>query len=700
LTLNLIWGYNDAKMIRLPALLVLTTALAHAAEQPFTTAADVTAYGTARLLDATGHPAQLSGTVDSHVCHGTILTDTTGAILIRPEPYLASWAWQPGDQLSVFGHIQTSRQGEIVVKVTDVRKTGHVTPAEPANVTVKDIAAGRITFRRVRLRGVVTNAFRDEIDPNWNWLYLTADGASTVVAFSDANMKQETLTGLVDATVDVTGVSLPALCGDRSFPGAYVEIASLDDLKVLEPPAADPFAAPEYREFSRVPDVRSPHYAHRQRLFGRVLATWRGDRLLLVTPERHRLLARIRRGTSLPAVGETISLVGFIRRDAFFTFLTDGLYRPETCETIEPEPSELLSLEDAFIGNEGYSAFAFGRPMRITGTVRSVTSAKTPYGRLLVDADGQLVPVEFGAGDPPEIGSVVEVTGLCVTTAESDDWDIGFGRLRGFFLVPRQQDDVRIVRAAPWWTPTRLMIVIGSLVGALVAILLWNVLLRRLAERQGKELFKSQIASVTSLLRIDERTRLAVELHDALSQQLTAVAYEIAAAESVRVTEPDTSAGHLSVASQMLRSCRTELRRCLWDLRSEALDEKDFAEAIRRTVKPVIGEAELSIRFNVSRARIGDLTAHAVLCIIRELAANAVRHGKALHIHIAGERKDNGLRFSVRDDGCGFDPATAPGSSTGHFGLTGIRDRINRQGGTFDLDSRRGTGTRVVVSLP
>ena len=77
----------------------------------------------------------------------------------------------------------------------------------------------------------------------------------------------------------------------------------------------------------------------------------------------------------------------------------------------------------------------------------------------------------------------------------------------------------------------------------------------------------------------------------------------------------------------MLTSCRTELRRCLWDLKSDALNERDFAKAIRMSTEPVLGNARLLVRFNVPRSRVNDSTAHAILSIIRELAANAVRHG-------------------------------------------------------------------------
>ena len=82
----------------------------------------------------------------------------------------------------------------------------------------------------------------------------------------------------------------------------------------------------------------------------------------------------------------------------------------------------------------------------------------------------------------------------------------------------------------------------------------------------------------------------------------------------------------VDTAAKMIRSCRTDLRRCLWDLRSDVLDETDFAEAIRKTVAPVAGSASVDVRFARPRAAIRDSTAHGVLNAVRELVANAVQH--------------------------------------------------------------------------
>ena len=118
-----------------------------------------------------------------------------------------------------------------------------------------------------------------------------------------------------------------------------------------------------------------------------------------------------------------------------------------------------------------------------------------------------------------------------------------------------------------------------------------------------------------------------------------------------------------------------------------------------QAVSPIIGQTKLAIRFNVPRERIYDTSAHAIVRIIRELVSNAVNHGKAQTIRIAGAIENNSLFFSVSDDGCGFDIAHAPGVEECHFGFQGIRERVAKFHGDMKIESDLGKGTRISISM-
>ena len=150
----------------------------------------------------------------------------------------------------------------------------------------------------------------------------------------------------------------------------------------------------------------------------------------------------------------------------------------------------------------------------------------------------------------------------------------------------------------------------------------------------------------------------------------------------------------------MLNSCRTELRQCLFDLRSDTLEETNFSTAISRTLDQLDGNTTIKVRFNVPRSRLKDTTAHAILAIVRELTGNAIRHGAATEVLVAGSIEPGRILFSVRDNGSGFDPESCVGPLQGHFGIEGIRNRLEKLNGTLSIDSRPGDGTRAVVVIP
>ena len=243
------------------------------------------------------------------------------------------------------------------------------------------------------------------------------------------------------------------------------------------------------------------------------------------------------------------------------------------------------------------------------------------------------------------------------------------------------------------------MVLIAGLIAVLGAIFIWNRLLTRKVEKRSRQLLEEQIAHVTSDLKTMERTRLAIELHDSLAQNLTGVALELQTVKELVRDETDAAVSHLETADRSLRSCREELRNCLRDLRSEALETDDVNEAIRLTLDPHAGGADVSIRFNVPRDKLTDNTMHALLRIIRELVINAIRHGHATAVRVAGAIENGKLLFSVSDNGCGFDVGNHPGIREGHFGLQGVHDRIRGFEGEMDIRSDAEHGTKVTLAL-
>ena len=293
----------------------------------------------------------------------------------------------------------------------------------------------------------------------------------------------------------------------------------------------------------------------------------------------------------------------------------------------------------------------------------------------------------------------VSVSGTCVMETEKMGLNRVFPHVTGYRIVVRDPVDIQVLAHPAWWTPERLLTALGLLLVVVIAIVIWNTLLRRAVSRRSKELETEIVARIGADLKVYERTRLAVELHDTISQNLTGVAMRLRTAAIVADSDPTAVARHISLATKTLDVCREDLRNCLWDLRNLTLDEDDVNEAIRKTLAPHLKDAKLTVRFRVPRDRMSDNTTHTILSIVRELTVNAVRHGKATSVRVAGSIEGDKLLCSVKDNGRGFVPDNAPGMSEGHFGLQGIRDRIKAFEGDFRIDSAPGEGTRVLIAL-
>lgn len=274
------------------------------------------------------------------------------------------------------------------------------------------------------------------------------------------------------------------------------------------------------------------------------------------------------------------------------------------------------------------------------------------------------------------------------------------GESRGNWLVTAKEDEsAKITKLPHYLTPTNILLAICSAATLILVILAWNTLLRRHIDRRSRELASERLASFSTSLKVEERTRLSVELHDTISQMLTGIALELDAARDFAQSDTKEMNRHLDLAARTLSSCRNDLRNCMWDLRNQTLDDYTMDEAIRRTLAPHISGVSLSVRFAINRELLSDTTALAILRIIRELTHNAVRHGKATTIKIAGCIENSTLLFSVTDNGGGFDPAAAPGVEQGHFGLQGITERTEQLNGELKINSTRGKGTKAVVSI-
>lgn len=557
-----------------------------------------------------------------------------------------------------------------------------------------------------RLRGHVRDAVIDDIDELWAFLTIdAADGAALAIAMIGPQAKAR-IRDLIGAEVELRGTISPQnpLISRRYF-GPTFHFQSLQNLTVLKPRGKSLFDAPDIRLLRGL----TPHEisgSSRHRVRGQVLAVW-NTRKILVRAENGENITIELSSDAVPPVDAMIEVVGFPETDLYALNLSRGEWRPIAGLAVPPnEPVRRLSARELMLDVEGKSkikARFYGAPITIRGVIRQISDDPSTKHRSYIEADHRLIAVHTDTLPALPSGfeqeSTVEVTGICILETERWRENVIVPRVTDIFLVPRSEKDLTVLRKPPFWTPFRFFVTLVALIVVLVLILAWNATLRVLVTRKSRALLKEQVERSEALFRVDERTRLAVELHDSVAQDLTSVAMQV---ETAALLSADTSPKiqqTLRSATMMLQNCREELRICLWDLRNGSLDEKNMEDAIRRMLKPLLGDTKLHIRFNVIRSHVLDATAHTTLRIVRELVSNAIRHGKAKTIRIAGAIEGNHILFSVSDDGVGFDLKSVPGIPQGHFGLTGIRERVRKLNGKIVFSTALGQGTKASITL-
>ena len=634
-----------------------------------------------------------SGQVSGLGARGLNLFDETGGESLNAGASLLKGV-SNGDLCRVSGVLTMDQQRDRHLVATSVERIGKGPLPEVLRLSAADFDRPANRYREVCVRGVLESAVVDELDPRYAWMTVRTDTGTVMASFPTDGLDIGDLTAIVDAEVELKGELIPYSSLRRHL-GVHLTLGSLRNCRVLSPAPADPFAAPLFR---------ATDAQHRRRVHGRVLAVSATDVFLDAGEWDRCLLVRPSDSRSLPEPGRIVTVSGFTVRGATALQLVNAVWRDEGFGGNREAPAEKVAIDALFRDEKDrwqIDSARHGTIIETTGFVRTI--AGDPSAVQLV-SDRHAVRVDLTefcrrGGKVPADGARAAIRGLCIAEPADMRRFVGLQRFIGFTLLPRGTEDVRIISQPPWWTVRRLLVALGAAAVLLIAVLIWNRSLRALAERRGRELAAGDVARAEAEMRTLERTRLAVELHDSIAQNLTLASYELKSAEQLVPEGSADLTARLEVVGRTVKSCNCDLRNCLWDLRNDALDQDDMGEAIRRTLLPHVRGVRTVVRFNIPRARLTDRTTHALLRIIRELVINAVRHGKATEVKVAGSVDKGALVFSVRDNGCGFDPERRPGVAEGHLGLEGVIERARQLGGTVEVESAPGKGARIVVSL-
>ncbi len=200
---------------------------------------------------------------------------------------------------------------------------------------------------------------------------------------------------------------------------------------------------------------------------------------------------------------------------------------------------------------------------------------------------------------------------------------------------------------------------------------------------------------------LNERNRLAREMHDTVIQGCTGVS-ALLEALSMEGADEAAESGLMDFARLQLRSTINEAREAIWNLRQPDDDPGILREKLESMTLQVGKEFNLPIECMMTGTPFGVThpMAHDLLMVAREAVSNAAQHGSPARIEVALNYDRRELLLSVTDDGRGFDPAQMENQDGHHFGIKGMRERVERWGGKFRLTSAAGKGVRIEARLP
>jgi two-component system, NarL family, sensor kinase len=206
-------------------------------------------------------------------------------------------------------------------------------------------------------------------------------------------------------------------------------------------------------------------------------------------------------------------------------------------------------------------------------------------------------------------------------------------------------------------------------------------------------------ARSTRLGAVEERNRLAREIHDTLAQGLTATTLQLESADALLDAGSEKAHGPLRRALSLTRSNLEEARRSVLDLRASPLEGRPLSEALKALVERWEAETGIAARYgavNGSRPLPPSVEA-ALYRICQEALTNVARHAGAERATVRLVATPDRVRLAVEDDGSGFDAAGVPED---RHGIVGMRERAEVLGGTLEVRSEPGEGTRIEVTAP
>jgi signal transduction histidine kinase len=653
------------------------------------------------------------------------LQDTTSGVFVDNVngPHL-----EPGTAVEISGITYAGAYAPtITAPKVQVIGTAKLPLAKP--VSVEELMSGAEDSQRIETAGIVRDARVD----GTRLLIDLAEGGYRFRAYATvpADYASDKLIG---SRVRIRGTAAEAHNRSlRQLILVEIYIPTLSDLVIERTESRDPFEKPVIPLNNLAQYRRDNSLDQRVHVRGVVTLQNTGESLFLQDDVGGLQIQS--RETAVCNLGETVEAVGFLNFENYLPVLQDAIFRKVSgpVTPIQPKRVTIAELQNGLHHAECISLTGklIERTIRHGGGSKYSPANKTTV--LVLQGSNFTFTAEAGyLPDQPELeaiqfGSLVRVTGVCLTQIDSD------GKLRAFQVLVRGPEDVQVIQEPSWWTPRRLLIGVAIICAVLVVIMSWSVMLSRknsvlnylvrerekaqLALQQVNDQLEERVKERTNQLRVQitarkeselqfkailaERTRLAQELHDTVEQTLAGIAMELDTSVKLYEKNPQDALAHLELSCDLMSRSQLEVRQSIWNLRRLVQEHFDIASAMLENARQLLAGTNLQVDLQVQGEvrPLPEVIEENFLRIGREAIVNVIKHAQATTVNIRLAFEPRRVVLEIKDNGRGFVPGQAAGPDEGHFGVLGMAERIKRLGGKFDLISAPGKGTSVKVEI-
>ena len=621
---------------------------------------------------AQGGLARVRGTVTLSSDLGLVVQDRTAGIWV--DPGKSKEKYEPGDEVEVIGPIGP---GQYSPRITAprIRLIGHGPLPTAKKVSFRQLSSGQEDVQYVSIEGTIR-----AVNPRSTVRRLKGvafsiamtEGRVDAILTSDEKVASSDFIG---AKVRITATVLHRKNDNMQVTGVVLVISDLSHISIVHQGPRNPFDTPMLPIGNLMRYRSGTDYFHPVRVRGVLTFYEPGNRLIL--QDGTQAIEVFSADAPGLQIGDRVETVGYLAPDATGPILRDAVLRLLGHGT----PLKPVSLDLKETSSSKYRFCLISVQMHLLRVIDE------PGRTLLVLEQGDhltTAEVESRVTVPPGFlvpGSKIRVSGINVLTGETG---LVYGNSIQSKLLLRTLDDASLITAAPWWTQARLFhlsMALGVLAVAVLFLLLYVQLKRWRMETV-----------------LEERERLARDIHDTLAQSFAGIGFQLQVIRRSVANNDPNSLHHVDVARTLVRFSHREARKSLTPVSGPAFSNTDLLSSLKACAQGLAdtGGIEIVVHCSDVVRPLPAAVSEQLFHIGQEAIANSIRHASPTRVAVTIDYGPDCVQMKILDNGAGF---TMSGDLLG-FGIRGMRKRASEISAELDITSALGAGTCVSVSVP